>query len=80
MDTVESIMEGIDDNQHIPKVGGYNTTAVVSAVFRPDDLYLVIAKMPQLKTGTGVDHCPDTIHLQTLQKLYFSEIADFLNT
>ena len=42
---VKIVVEGVDDNEDITKLGGDDSPSIVSPVFRPDNVDLIIAKM-----------------------------------
>ena len=42
------VLHGVDDNEHVSKLSGDDASAVVSGMFRPHDVDLVVTQVPQL--------------------------------
>lgn len=45
------VLHGVDDDQHVPELGGDDPAAVVSGVLRPHNVDLVVAQVSQLPDG-----------------------------
>lgn len=43
------VLHGVDDNEHVSKVGGDNPTPVVSGVLRPHYVDLVVSQVTKLQ-------------------------------
>ena len=75
LNSVEVIVERIDDNEDITELSGKDTTPVVPPVFSPDNVYLIITQVPgllkhALLTGTG-HACTHVEHHLMLNINYF---------
>ena len=48
VDGVHVVLDGVDDDEHVPELGGDDAAAVVARVLRPHDVHLVVSQVPQL--------------------------------
>ena len=51
MDGIHVVLHGVDDDKHISKLGGDDPSTVVSGMFRPNDVDLVITQVSKLEGG-----------------------------
>lgn len=52
MNGVHVVLHGVDDDQHVSKLRGDDPSPVVSAMFRPNNVDLVVTQVSKLEDGT----------------------------
>lgn len=53
LDEEHVVLHGVDDDEHVPEVGGDDAPAVVARVLRPHDVNLVVPQVPELQQQIG---------------------------
>lgn len=56
LDEEHAVPHGVDDDEHVPEVGGDDAPAVVAAVLRPHHVHLVVAQVPELQGKWARDY------------------------
>lgn len=51
LDEEHVVLHGVDDDEHVPEVGGDDAPAVVARVLRPHDVNLVVPQVAELQTA-----------------------------
>lgn len=49
MDGVHVVLHGVDDDQHVSELGGDDSSPVVSGMFRPNNVDLVVPQVSELE-------------------------------
>lgn len=58
---VHVVLHGIDHNQHISKLGGDDSSTVISGMLRPNDVDLVVPQVSELNVGKLQDKTGESL-------------------